>query len=226
MQDCYAGDIGDFAKFGLLRALSKGRRLGVAWYLNPHPDTSSAGEDVGYLFGRKDLRSLDPELFDAMRHVVCADHRCVAAIESSGILRDAVFAAEPICRSGRDEWFERTRGRLADCDVVFADPDNGLCSDGDFRPSARASRKQMQTSEAMGLAAKGRTAIIHHHNGRKVPQCEEIKEWMSQLPGCSHAYYWRRRSNRTFFILNPDEEIRIRLRTFEKRWKECGQLFT
>ena len=33
MQDQYAGDIGDFVKYGLLRAISEGKCLGVAWYL-------------------------------------------------------------------------------------------------------------------------------------------------------------------------------------------------
>ena len=33
MRDRYVGDIGDFAKYGLLRAIGKGKRLGVAWYL-------------------------------------------------------------------------------------------------------------------------------------------------------------------------------------------------
>ena len=36
MQDRYAGDVGDFMKFGLLRAVSGGvlpLRLGVNWYL-------------------------------------------------------------------------------------------------------------------------------------------------------------------------------------------------
>lgn len=32
MQDRYAGDVGDFVKLGLLRAISPGRKLGVAWY--------------------------------------------------------------------------------------------------------------------------------------------------------------------------------------------------
>ena len=30
MQDQYVGDIGDFAKYALLRRLSEGKRLGVA----------------------------------------------------------------------------------------------------------------------------------------------------------------------------------------------------
>ena len=42
MQDCYVGDVGDFVKYGLLRALSDGKRLGVAWYLRTDPDTTKA----------------------------------------------------------------------------------------------------------------------------------------------------------------------------------------
>jgi hypothetical protein len=32
MQDRYAGDVGDFVKLGLLRAISPGYALGLAWY--------------------------------------------------------------------------------------------------------------------------------------------------------------------------------------------------
>ena len=38
MQDRYAGDIGDFVKLGLLRALSSGCKLGIAWYRFPDED--------------------------------------------------------------------------------------------------------------------------------------------------------------------------------------------
>ncbi len=36
MQDRYAGDVGDFSKLSLLRALADGRRLAVCWYLVPN----------------------------------------------------------------------------------------------------------------------------------------------------------------------------------------------
>ena len=38
MRDRYVGDIGDFAKYGLLRAIDNGNRLCVAWYLCVDPD--------------------------------------------------------------------------------------------------------------------------------------------------------------------------------------------
>ena len=42
----------------------------------------------------------------------------------------------------------------------------------------------------------------------------------NQLPDGTIAYYWRRVSNRTFFIINPDDEIRLRLREFVNRWDD------
>lgn len=36
MQNRYTGDIGDYVKYALLRALIKGHRLDVAWYLSPN----------------------------------------------------------------------------------------------------------------------------------------------------------------------------------------------
>jgi len=223
VQDRYVGDIGDFAKYGLLRALSRGRRLGVAWYLNPYPDQRRTGEDVGYLFGRKELRCLDPELFDAMKYLVCADRRSVAAVESSGILGEAVFASEPLDIAGRTHWFARVEKRLIDCDLVFADPDTGLVLDRRFKPTTKDSRKQMPFSEAKALSRNRCTVILHHH-GRQNRHRTQISDWMSRLPGCSHAYYWRRVRNRTFFVLNPAPEIKNRLQTFEEHWKDCGDL--
>lgn len=48
MQDRY---VGDFAKYGLLRALGHGKRLGTAWYKRTDPDqgNSNDGKYIGYL---------------------------------------------------------------------------------------------------------------------------------------------------------------------------------
>ena len=47
MQDKFVGDIGDYAKYALLRAVLGGRQLGVAWYL--HPDRGTGGDHTEYL---------------------------------------------------------------------------------------------------------------------------------------------------------------------------------
>lgn len=86
MQNRYAGDIGDFAKYGLLRAIREGKRLGIAWYLNPDRGPAGDGRHIEYLDDPDRFRSLDPELFDILGDLV-PDHRRVATLEQSGILR-------------------------------------------------------------------------------------------------------------------------------------------
>ena len=44
MRDRYVGDIGDFAKYGLLRAVGNGRRLGIAWYLCVDSEAAQKGD--------------------------------------------------------------------------------------------------------------------------------------------------------------------------------------
>ena len=55
MQDRYAGDIGDFGKYGLLRALcgadehGPALELGVLWYRVPNEDHKTDGRIIDYL---------------------------------------------------------------------------------------------------------------------------------------------------------------------------------
>lgn len=240
MQDRYAGDVGDFAKYGLLRALSKGKRLGIAWYLHPDAGPVGDGRHTDYLRRCSEFRHLDCQLFDAMNQLVSGRDRSVRSVEQSGILQDAVFAGDRLEIKAikirdrccwRRQWFDRLKKALAECNMVFADPDNGLfpdpCSKSShkgFRPTRQESAKRIPLSEAAALA-EGRTAVIYHHNGRQRGRHkEEIRFWMSRLADCSYAYYWRRWSNRTFFVLNPDDEIECRLLRFAERWHRCGCL--
>ena len=98
MQNQYVGDIGDFGKFGLLRALSRdgGPRLGVIWYLVPGDGGIHNGQHVSYLQnpGNK-LRDCDPELFDCLASLVKGGRRNVQAVEEAGILPEGtVFYKE------------------------------------------------------------------------------------------------------------------------------------
>ena len=234
MQDRYVGDVGDFAKYGLLRAIRGRKRLGVAWYLHPDAGPAGDGNHTTYLRQRQRWRYLDPQLFDTLNGLIGpGGRRSVDAVQTSGILGDAVFAAERLDIAGiavrdrarwRRRWFERVRNQLSGCDLVFADPDNGLYPDDRFRPTRSDSARRIPLAEANALAKWG-AAVIYHHNSRfPGGHQQEIRFWMVRLPGCTCAYYWKRWSNRTFFIVNPDDEIEHRLEQFVKRWDRHGQL--
>ena len=233
MQNRYTGDIGDFAKYGLLRAIRGRMRLGVAWYLHRGAGPNGDGGHVEYLDQRRKWRHLDPDLFDSLKKLVDAGPRSVDAVQRSGILGDTVFAAELLDISEipvrareywRHQWFERVMRQLSGCNLVFADPDNGLVSDDRFRPTAKENAKRIPLAEAVALA-EARTAVIYHHSGRhRGGNHRNIRQWIDRLPSRTYAWYWRRVSNRTFFIINCDGETERLLMQFAERWKHCGEL--
>ena len=49
MQGRYAGDIGDYVKFSLLRAIADPGDLGVIWYLYPDERHNNDGRHIEYL---------------------------------------------------------------------------------------------------------------------------------------------------------------------------------
>src|SRR6185437_5397777 len=106
MQNRYVCDIGDFGKYGLLRALIRDDlRLGVVWYLNPNEEENSDGGLVTYLQDGKEseFRQCDPELYDALRGLLQREQRNIFSVQQSGILRmPTLFYDTPLTFSGVD----------------------------------------------------------------------------------------------------------------------------
>ena len=96
MQNRYVGDIGDYLKFGILRAQSPGHRLGVAWWLHPDENYKRDGRHIGNLQQPDRWRHFDPELFDALASIVAGNRRDVRALEAANLLTGALFASELI----------------------------------------------------------------------------------------------------------------------------------
>lgn len=226
MQDRYAGDIGDFIKFALLRELAQDRNLGVAWYLFPDEGHNSDGGHTEYLDDPGQWRDLDSDLFDALK-VVVGGERSVRALENVVPLR-AVFSRELLNvrdvpwrqrSEWRNQWFQRTCENLRNADLVFADPDNGIVDDDRNGRSRWRFGKQIPMSEVNALAS-GRPAIIYHHNTRwRGGHDEEVSFWLQKLGNDTIAIRARPYSSRTFFILHPDDELRRRAGSFCERWR-------
>lgn len=130
MKDQYFGDINDYRKYGLLRALQTGSclRLLVGWMLTPD-DESGHGRGIGYLHRVDRYRHCDPELFDALyRWVVVRQTRRTELLHSSGLLADTEWFADivPDRDPDRQAWTRSILQAAPGRDLVFLDPDVGL----------------------------------------------------------------------------------------------------
>ena len=166
MKEQYIGDINDYRKYALLRALSADGRqkVGVCWMLTPS-DGRNDGNFLAYLKRPGEFRRHDPDLFDLLARLA-GDFttRRLIEIESSGIIAGAKYfnAETPQDRVRREAYFLECAVAFADRDLVFFDPDNGL--DVLSIPKGRKdSPKFVFLDEVEGFYAAGKSILIYQH---------------------------------------------------------------
>ena len=147
MQDRYAGDIGDFGKFGLLKALlAEGLSLGINWY-KAEPPESERNKDTGTFLHNDGRHKINPKYFvcdeplaSVLREISESDVRSIARLEQAALLdpKKTVYYHEVISVSGRSQWHNNALQALASCELVFLDPDNGLSVKSVGRGSAKS----------------------------------------------------------------------------------------
>ncbi len=165
-----------------------------------------------YLQELEAWRHRDCELFDTVKKLTAEDRRSVGEIQNSGILGSADFADEPVDASRaadrdrwRKEWFERVRNRPSDCDLVFADPDDGL-------PECLARRRQLRASifsrERWG---RGRGATVSRPGADRV-------ERRSPSDSLEHSRPTHRATGRRHLDPDVQTEPRVTRTTTSAAW--------
>ncbi|MDO4537764.1 MAG: hypothetical protein Q4B54_06340 [Coriobacteriales bacterium] len=227
MQNRYSGDIGDFSKLGVLRALHDvGLSIGLNWYLTPDESHNSDGRHTKYLDDEA-YRACDPELWHELGPIGKSDDRRVSRLESKRIL-DATFfsdcldfrdedSGKPKRKPERDalrkEWYQRSLDMLAGLDVVCVDPDNGLLvssAAGTFKEN-----KFVLPRELAGYYARGSSVVCYQHKARK-PDYAYARQFVDLLqgglfPGASgFALKFEKTSQRYYlFIVRPEHRQAI-----------------
>jgi len=166
MKDQYFGDINDYRKYGLLRAIirASGLRLMVAWMLAPD-DGSTDGKFISYLEHPGKWSRHDPVLFQKIKELLAPGmKRRVRLIENTGLLPKAEYFSShvPDTASRRGQWFISLAQRSQGCDFVFLDPDNGL----EVKSKAyggKNSSKFFYWREVEALWASGKSLLIYQH---------------------------------------------------------------
>jgi hypothetical protein len=169
MKDQYIGDINDFHKYALLRALGDALRapLRVCWMLTP-ADGRRDGGRLAYLNGPSEFRNFDPPLFDALAELVSQDRRNVQALQATGLLPNATFHPAILADDSaeRDRYFANVHSSLGPDELVFFDPDNGLEVPSTPR-GRRGSAKYLYWDELEGALGEGRTICVYQHFPRR-----------------------------------------------------------
>lgn len=173
MQNRYTGDIGDFGKLGLLRKLSSaGFRIGVNWYLTPdEAGLNNDGKFTAYLKSPA-FRMCDPQLWEALGAIIKAGERDVHSLQQREILPATFYSSYmdfPVHsyderNSMRQSWHKKAVSALEGCDIIFADPDNGLIVPSAVR--GRKSVKYILSEELADYYATGASIVYYQHKAR------------------------------------------------------------
>ena len=125
MRDQFAGDISDLLKFSFLRSLAgPGAQLGIAWYFVEGLNGRNDGRHREFCTEEK-WKNLDEHVWKTLCRL---KDLTVKGLEESGVLPpETVFYRAPVPkRADRAGWASIMQRKLATCDLVFLDPDNGL----------------------------------------------------------------------------------------------------
>ncbi len=230
MQDRYTGDIGDFGKYGLLRALTAPEtggppELGVVWCLTPDETGSQDGKHTGYLHlkerEKNRFANCDEELYLALQGLVDSGSRSVKAVQKSGILPDgtayhdtALDLRKPEKKPGetvrqardreRTEWREAALETTEGCQLVFLDPDNGLETPS-VRPHTVRGAKYVYYEDLDPYLKRGQSLVIYHHLNRGRRSLDQIyrrqREIYEKLGSRALAMRYHRGSPRAFILI-------------------------
>ena len=221
MQDRYVGDIGDFGKIALLKALQKqGLSIGVNWYktgpLESEKDANGAFKknDGGYPTPIK-YRGCDEELYDRLEIIFNSKTRTIEALKNLNLIPGAEYFPEPVSVSDRAGWHQRAMAEL-DTDLVFLDPDNGLLVDS-VSPKSVRSVKYVLYEEVEQYLCKGKSVLVYNHRCRK-PKEKYFREIFGKLQSLEKVtpenilvITFPRRSVRDYFAVAASEDHRKKI---------------
>ncbi|MDU0343023.1 hypothetical protein [Bosea rubneri] len=202
MKEQYVGDVNDYRKYALLRLLGRsGLKLGVCWMLTPN-DERSDGNKLSYLDQPQQERH-DSELFALLRRVRSEpDARRLILIEGSETLPGAVFVntivPEPLFE--RQLWFKQASAALANADLIFFDPDNGI-EVGSAAKGRRNSSKYVYRDELTATYRAGHSLLIYQHFQRKERErfIRDVADDLRRV--ASNAEIWAIRTSHVVFML-------------------------
>jgi len=255
VQDRYAGDVGDFGKFGLLRyfALELGISFGINWYLYPDESHNSDGKHIDY-FNQARFVNCDGELLRKLKEVT-EGNRSVVGLEQQQLLPAGTtyytkaldfhfklpantVSAKSLRTKQRKIWLEESLDCLAECNAVFLDPDNGLEIASCPALHHKSAGKYAFYNEVADVHENRDITIVYHHLNRhkkhgthrqqiasRIAELREVVNPSGIVIGIRFAPY----SPRAYFILTSktaEVDVVATLRNFlSTPWGNLWDMF-
>jgi hypothetical protein len=166
VKDQYVGDINDFEKYSILRALghASGLPLVVCWMLTA-PDSTGEGAKVDYLLKPERYRHLEPDVFDSLSSVVGSGQRDTRAIEESGALDGASFVRRRLedGLGSRTVLFRELHEMAGNGPaLIFFDPDIGIAGSS-VRKAGKRSAMYLFADELADTFRRGHSVVVYQH---------------------------------------------------------------
>lgn len=217
MQDRYAGDIGDYGKIALLKALqAQGLSIGVNWYKTnaleneKNPDGSYKQDDGKYAIPEK-YWSCDQTLAKKLLDIFHSKNRSISALEEADLIPRAIYYNEPVTVNNRGIWHKTALEKLRYADIVFLDPDNGMLIKSVGKGSIR-SVKYTFYEEVHDYINQSHSVLIYNHRSRKPEEkyfheiCERLQCHTDIASDCILKITFPKFSVRDYLAIPVSEE--------------------
>lgn len=227
MKNQYLGDVNDYCKYGLLRALTGRSRLSLAvcWMLTPD-DGRADGRFIEYLHQPDRWYAYDPELYDALHDVVVVQgQRDVCAVGRAGLLPGS-HLYDPLLpddAAGRERYYSAFWQMAEGTDLIFFDPDNGM-EVKSKRYGRKDSSKYLYWHELVRACASGHSVLVYQHFPREQRDAfvARMAQAMGERTGVPVVFSFRT-SRVVYFLLVQErmfEAIGQGVRHVEQTWSE------
>ena len=227
MKHQYFGDISDYKKYGVLRAVTNNGKLKllVCWMLTPS-DLRTDGNNNDYLQKANEWRHHEPDIFDFLYDsVVVKKTKDLGLVEKHNIVPGTAYFNEILLDnlSNRETYFQKLEYVAKDYDLIFFDPDNGIATSSMIK-GGKSSSKYIFWDEIEKFWTRGHSLLIYQHFPR-VNRMEYISRKVGEINDrlSNNETYTIRTTHMVYFLI-PQEGHSLHFKRLkekiEGKWSE------
>ena len=169
MNNQFVGDVGDYTKLGILRALEKADfSVGINWYKTPDDRSKTGGSHTAFL--DYEGKQPDSDLLKTLREIKEKKRpRTLESLMDSTLFTRAIYYDEELNffpgkdpKTERKRWHELALEKLQSQDIIFLDPDNAF-ETKHIKPHHKKGSLYAGYEEAADYYRAGKSVIVYNH---------------------------------------------------------------